>query len=399
MNVSRPHRIPLQRAHGRVLAGGLLLGAILTGAVAAGPAAFASRSAPAAHTSAAIRSTETAGGSGVVTWSESPASSAGPDNRSLFTYASIKPGSVITDHVAVLNRSKQSVAFTIYATDATGTTLQNVLQLLPGGVKPHDIGSWVRFPGGATQLSIVIPANKGIVESFKVQVPSHATPGDHTGGMMAAVSFNRKTTKGSVVIENQRIGVPIELRVTGHLHAALQVQSISAGFHSPLSPFGTGSATIAYTVANTGNVRLTGSQTVSVTGPFGVKSTIQLKNLPTVLPGDSVRVTAQPKGLFPDGPMTAHVHLNPADPVGAPLPIVTAAAATGSASLFAVPWTLILLIIVVAGAGYGIWRARGWQRRRLRTRLEAVADKARRDTERRLLGNSGKSATEPQKQA
>jgi hypothetical protein len=291
------------------------------------------------------------------------------------------------------------VAFTIYATDATGTTLQNVLQLLPGGVKPHDIGSWVRFPGGATQLSIVIPANKGIVESFKVQVPSHATPGDHTGGMMAAVSFNRKTTKGSVVIENQRIGVPIELRVTGHLHAALQVQSISAGFHSPLSPFGTGSATIAYTVANTGNVRLTGSQTVSVTGPFGVKSTIQLKNLPTVLPGDSVRVTAQPKGLFPDGPMTAHVHLNLADPVGAPLPIVTAAAATGSASLFAVPWTLILLIIVVAGAGYGIWRARGWQRRRLRTRLEAVADKARRDTERRLLGNSGKSATEPQKQA
>ncbi len=393
MNVSRLHRIPLRRTRGQVLAGGLLLAAILTGAVAAGPAAFASRS------DSVARSAQISGGGNVVTWSESPASATAPDYRTTFSYTSIQPGSTISDHVAVLNRSKQSVAFTIYATDATGTTLGNVLELLPTGKKPHDIGSWVRFPKGATQLSIVIPAGKGIIEPFKLAIPRQATPGDHTGGMIAAVGFPRRTSKGSVVVEYQRIAVPIELRVTGKLRAGLQVESISTGFHNPLSPFGTGSATVAYTVHNSGNIRLTGSQTVTVTGPFGVASKVQLRNLPTVLPGDSVRVTAQPRGLFPAGPMTADVRLEPANPVGAPPLVVPIAGATGTASLFAVPWTLLLLIILVVGAAYGIWRARGWQRRRLRAKLDAVADRARRETERRLLGNSGKSGAEPQKQA
>jgi hypothetical protein len=216
--------------------------------------------------------------------------------------------------------------------------------------------------------------------------------------MMAAVSFSHKTSKGSVVIENQRIAVPIELRVTGRLRAGMQVESISTGFHSPLSPFGTGSATVSYTVQNTGNVRLAGTQTVSVTGPFGVASKLQLKNLPTVLPGDSVRLTAQPGGLFPAGPMTAHVRLMPANPAGAPVLTTPIAIATGSASLFGVPWTLLLLVILVVGGGYGVWRARGWRRRRLRAKLDAVADNVRRETERRLLGNKG-AAAGPQNQA
>jgi hypothetical protein len=392
MNVSHLHRLPSRRAPGRVLAGGLLLAAIVTGAVAAGPAAFASRS------STVARSAQTA--SGVpITWSVSPASATAPDYRSTFSYTNIKPGSTISDHVAVLNRSKVSVAFTIYATDATGTTPGNVLELLPANKKPRDIGSWVTFPRGATQLSIVIPADKGIIESFNLAVPRQATPGDHTGGMIAQVAFPRKTSKGSVVVEYQRIAVPLELRVTGRLRAGLQVDSISTGFHSPLSPFGTGSATVSYTVLNTGNVRLTGSQVVSVTGPFGAASKVQLTNLPTVLPGDSVRITARPHGLFPVGPMTAHVRVGPANPAGAPPLAIPVSYATGTATLFAVPWTLLLLVVLVVAAGYGAWRARGWQRRRMRAKLAAVADKARRDTERRLLGNTGKSAAEPQKRA
>ena len=54
--------------------------------------------------------------------------------------------------------------------------------------------------------------------------------------------------------------MPIELRVTGPLRAGLQVESISTGFNDPLNPFGTGSATVSYTVHNTGNVRLTAAR-------------------------------------------------------------------------------------------------------------------------------------------
>ncbi len=407
MNVSCLHR-PLRRRWalhrngGRILSGGLLLAAIGTAAVATGPTAFASRSSTVALTSSAARSSAAAGsaqtaGGVVVTWSESPASATSPDSRSMFSYTNIKPGSTITDHVAVLNRSKQGVAFTIYATDASGTTPGNVLELLPASVKPRDIGSWVSFPRGVTKLSVVIGADKGIIESFKIAVPLHATPGDHTGGMMAAVAFTRRTSKGALVIENQRIAVPIELRVTGPLHPGLRVESISTGFRTPLSPFGTGAATVAYTVQNTGNVRLTGSQVVSVTGPFGISSKVQLKNLPTVLPGDAVRMTAQPAGLFPLGPMTAHVRLSPAAPKDAPLEAMPAGYITGSASLFAVPWSSIGVIILVVVASVGGWRLRGWQQRRTRGKLAAVADSARRETERRLLGGKD-AAARPQKQ-
>ncbi len=392
MNVSASHRIL-----GRLVAGGFLLATSLASAVAAGPAALASQSSVGGQSAAVVGSARTLSGGGTVTWSVIPASATQPDTRSKFSYTNIKPGSTITDHVAVLNRSSQGVAFSIYATDATGTTAANALILMPAAQTPRDIGSWVTFPKGVSRLSIVIPGGKGIIETFKLAVPRHATPGDHTGGLIASVSFNRVNSKGQIVREDQRIAVPIELRVTGPLHAGLAVESISTGFHSPLSPFASGSATVSYTVHNTGNVRLTGSQAVSVTGPFGISSKLKLTNLPTVLPGDSIRLTAQPRGLYPLGPMTAHVSLTPSIPTGAPQLALPAGNVTGTASLFAVPWSLFVLVIVLIGAGYGGWRGRGWRQRRLRSKLDAVAEGARRETEKRLLGNKS-TAAGPQEQ-
>jgi hypothetical protein len=324
-----------------------------------------------------------------------PAGPTQPDTRVKYSYTDIKPGSTITDHVAVINRGKKSFAFTIYATDAVGTTATNALILMPAEQTPRDIGSWVRLPGGVSRLSIIIAGGKGIIEPFKIAVPRQATPGDHTGGMIGSVSFTRVNSKGQVVTENQRIAVPMELRVAGPLHPGLRVESISTGFRNPLSPFATGSATVSYTVANVGNVRLTGSQAVSVTGPFGSSSKLQLKNLPTVLPGDSIRYTAQAGGLYPLGPMTAHVRVSQGIPSGEPPLALPTGYVTGSAPLFAVPWSLIVLILLLVGAAVFGWQGRGWQRRRLRAKLSAAADSARRETERRLLGNKSAPATGP----
>ena len=393
MNVSIAHRFRC-----RMLTAGLLLAAIITGAVAAGPAAIASQSSAVGELSAHAKSTETLSAGNTITWSVIPASATKPDFRSKFSYTNIQPGSTITDHVAVLNRSAQSVAFSIYATDATGTTPANALVLMPAAQTPRDLGSWVTLPKGIRRLSIVIPGGKGIIEAFTIAVPRQATPGDHTGGMIASVSFNRTNSKGQLIREDQRIAVPIELRVTGPLHAGLAVESISTGFNSSLSPFAGGSATVSYTVHNTGNVRMTGTQLVSVTGPFGISSTAHLTNLPTVLPGDSVRFTAQAHGLYPLGPMTAHVRLTQAIPASAPPLALPTGYVTGTASLFAMPWSLLGLIILVIAVAVALWRGRRWQRGRLRSKLEAVADSARVETERRLLGDKG-TAAGPQQQA
>jgi hypothetical protein len=381
------------RARRRIWAGCLLV-AVVTGAVAAGPAAVAAQASPTSPNAAMGAGAEThlaarAAGtpSGQVTWSVQPATGKGPDpNRIDFSYGVIAAGSSIQDHVEIVNRSSQSAAFSVYATDASGTSPQGALLLLGSSQKSTDIGAWASFPGGAQQLSTVIPGKTAIIQAFTINVPRQATPGDHTGAMVAAVGVSHKNAAGAVVVENYRIAVPLELRVPGPLHAGIQVQSISTGFSDSVNPFGAGSATVSYTMTNTGNVRQSATPSVRITGPFGHSATVHPPKVPTILPGDSVRVTVSVPDLFPDGPMTAHVDVAPGWPKGT-IPLAnTAPAVTGSAPLFAFPWSLLGLILLLAAIGVGIWFFRRWRRRLRRAELAAVAARASRDTERRLLG-------------
>src|SRR5262245_51110636 len=107
---------PSRRPHasigirGQVVGSGILLAAIVTAAAA--PAALASPSAPGRSASVQVA----AGGKstlikGPISWSVAPASATAPQTtRNLFSYTDIKPGSAISDHVAVINRSAGSVA-------------------------------------------------------------------------------------------------------------------------------------------------------------------------------------------------------------------------------------------------------------------------------------------------
>jgi hypothetical protein len=395
MNVSSPDRTTARRgrattrrARGLVLAGAIALASV---AMAGGPAAPAALAAASSHAASAA-ATASQPAPGTISWSVSPASATAPDTRSKYTYTNIKPGSTVTDHIAIFNRSSQSVSFQVYGTDAIGTTKSNVLIMLPPNKTPTDIGSWIRVSQHPGPLAIVIPAGSGVIEPISIAVPHQAPPGDHVGAVMVQVSFQRETSTRQVITEHQRLGVPVVLRVFGPVHAGLAVQSISAGFSTPISPFGTGSATVSYTVHNTGNVLLNGSQLVKITGAFGQSATVHLKSLPTVLPGDSVRITARSTGLYPSGPLTAHVSVGPQNPPGQPQLSAQLAAVTGSASLFATPWPLIVLILLVVAIIVGVVLGIRARRRSLHETLNAVADKARQETERRLLGSRKSTA-------
>jgi len=363
----------------------------------AGPAASAASSSGVARTAGLSAATP----NGLVSWSEIPASATAPDTRTTFSYASVQPGTTITDHVAVLNRSSQSVAFTIYATDATGTTASDTLLLMGPNQTPVDIGSWVTVAGNAGQMRVIIPADKGVIEPFRISVPRNARPGDHTGAMFAAVSFNTKAKNGTAVIEQHRIGVPMYVRVAGPLTPGLRVEAVSVSSTTPVSPAGSGRISVSYTVQNTGNVRLAGSQLVSVSGLIGGSLSTGSKRLPTILPGDSVRLTVTPGSLYPFGPVTAHVRVTPGAPAGGIPLAASLAAVAGSASLFAVPWALLVVIILVAGLMVGLWQFLRWRRVRFGETLADVAEHARKETESRLLGQSGtpSSSGEPQGKA
>ena len=391
MNISRPRRTLVRR--GKILTGGLLLAAIGTAAgVSAAPVAMAAPSSAAAALGAKPKHS-TAPPAGSITWSLIPASATAPDHRSTFDYTNVKPGSTISDHLAVINRSSQSVAFTVYATDATGTTQSDALILLPSGKQPAQVGAWAKFPHNVAQLSVVIPASRGVIEPFRITVPRNASAGDHVGGMIAQVTVARKTRGGTSFNETQRIAVPILLRVVGPLHAALRVESVSVGYHGSFNPLNDGRATVTYTVQNTGNVLLGGSQGVAVSGPFGSAVT-HSKSLPAVLPGDAVKFTQTTGYLYGAGPLTAHVSLRPAAAPGEPPLATPMAEVSATASTVAVPWSIILILIVVIGGIVGVTRWTRYRQRQLQVAVNALADNVRRETEQRLLGGSS-SATPP----
>src|SRR5262249_34567456 len=154
--------------------------------------------------------------------------------------------------------SNRPVTFQVYATDAFVTSTGD-LGLLPAAQKPTDIGSWV----SVLHHTIKVPAHARVNEPFTLTIPANATPGDHTGGMIASV-----LKEGQVKVD-QRIAVPIYLRLDGKLQPTLSIESTSTSYHGTVNPFSGGGTDVSYTVHNTGNVRLTGTQTVSVSGLFG----------------------------------------------------------------------------------------------------------------------------------
>lgn len=398
MNISPPHRTAvfrgsagrysamLSRRRGEILTGVLLLAGISMAAALSNPAAMAAPSWPATAVTGQPKGSPPPVSAGSISWSESPASATAPDHRTTFDYVNVKPGATISDHVAVLNRSSQSVAFTVYATDATGTTSSDVLTLLPSNERPTEVGAWTSFPHIGSQLSVIVPADKGVIEPFTITVPRDAAPGDHVGAMITSVTVRRTTRSGTSFNETQRIAVPILLRVIGPLHASLRVESVSVSYAGSFNPLNDGLATVTYAVQNIGNVLLAGSQNVSVSGPFG-SVTAKLKSMPVVLPGDSVRITTTVGYLYGMGPVTAHVRVGPAaaphePPLATPLAEVTA-----SASTFAVPWAILLILVVVVGGIVGWTRWLRYRGRQLQAHVNAVAEGVRRETEQRLLGS------------
>src|SRR5690606_6415897 len=76
------------------------------------------------------------------------------------------------------------------------------------------------------------------------------------------------------------------------------------------NPFGSGRATVSYTVTNTGNVRAGGEQVVSVRGLFGITGReAALDDLPELLPGASIDVEVVIDEVWPAVRTTASVEL------------------------------------------------------------------------------------------
>ena len=278
------------------------------------------------------------------TFGVAPASASIIDGRPYFTFFA-DPGSSSVDHVAVENLSTTALPLNIYPTNATNAAT-GALQYAARSVHPSDAAGWIGLatPGGAT--TVMVAALSTIIVAIRLTVPAGASPGDHAAAIIVSLTGKVESRSGQSENLEQRLAARVFIRVSGVLHPEMTVDNLSAVYRGTPNPVGQGSVLVTYQVRNTGNVNLSGRQKVSLSGLFNaVGHAPALANVAFLLPGGAERVSVRIPAVSPELFMAATVHLTALTLAGTVNPPVKTLG--GSAHFWAVPWTLLLIIVVL----------------------------------------------------
>ena len=239
----------------------------------------------------------------------------------------------------------------LYAADAF-TTEDGQLDLRTRDHSPTGVGAWLQL--GQEQVSL--EAGESMQVPFAITIPDDAASGDLMGGIVTTSA----STAGTAEPE-RRVAIRVHLRVGDTFEPSLSVESLGVDYSG--DPLGTGTATVTYTVRNTGDIMLSAEQSVAVAGPFDAfrVTTDPTDRLPLLLPGETWSVSVPVRDVAPAGILAATVTLTPlyTDPAGSTGPL-TAVQSSGSG--WALPWLPLLVLIL----GLGVLAAAVFARKRRR---------------------------------
>lgn len=286
--------------------------------------------------------TPAAAADGDVSWRVRTGANAYGDDRSSFSYA-VNPGGTVEDTMVVTNRGRTPLRLAVYASDGY-TTDAGQLDLLTRDKRSTGVGVWTH----PKVTSVTVAPGKSADVPFTVTVPGNATPGDHVGGLLT--SLKQADTAAGINVD-RRLGLRVAVRVGGELKPRLAVEDAHLDYHGSAGPFSKGSATVTYTVHNTGNALLSGRQEVAVRGPFGWLRTGagDLPDTPALLPGERWKVTVPVPDVAPGVRLTATATVLPllTDASGSTTPLDPVEASAGA---WAVPWALALIVLLLLAA-------------------------------------------------
>ncbi|MEV4654390.1 DUF916 domain-containing protein [Micromonospora sp. NPDC049301] len=300
---------------------------------------------------------------GDVAWTVRTASNSYGDARSSFSYA-VNPGGRVEDAMVVANRGPVTLNLAVYAADGF-TTKAGQLDLLAKDGKSVAVGAWVHADRG----SVTIQPGKTAQVPFTISVPDNATPGDYVGGILTSLT---QADQAEGINVDRRLGIRITLRVGGELKPNLAIEDLHVTYGGAFNPFSKGDATVTYKIHNSGNAALSGQQAVSVSGPFGALSTDAsgIAAPPELLPGESWTVTVPVRGVAPAVWLAATATLTPrlTDASGSTTSLEPVRATTHG---WALPWMLLLVLVVLIAAVVGVLQYRRRNRVRRKTREDA----------------------------
>lgn len=262
-----------------------------------------------------------------------------------YFYLSLDPGRTITDKVAVANKTGKPLTFRLYAADAYNTARDGGFAVRTVKERMRGVGAWAKLG----KARVTVPPHRTVTVPFTLRVPDGAEPGDHPGAIVA-LDERVDPGSGSLALGVQRaVGARVYLRVSGPTLPALAVENVRLTHHQPLVPgLGDSTATISYTLHNTGNVTLDPKVRLRARGLFGrTLLSRDLTGVPSeLLPGERVRLTAPWRGApqFDWGDVTLTAS-------------ATGTKESASASFLALPW-LVVALAFVAGVAGGVLIAR-----------------------------------------
>lgn len=309
---------------------------------------------------------------GDVTWTVRTAANGYGDDRSSFSYT-VNPGGTVKDEMVVADKGGEPLTLTLYAADGF-TTDKGQLDVLTKGAKSTGVGAWVR----PAKSVVTIGAGKTATVPFTVRVPANATPGDHVGAVLTSL---RQADDTEGINVDRRLGIRVRLRVSGPLKPALAVENLRVAYDGTAAPFAKGDATVTYTLHNTGNAMLSGNQKVRLEGPFGTLRTDapKIAAAPQLLPGERWKVSVKVHDVPPAVRLTATATVTPllTDDAGSTSSL---RAVTATAGTWAVPWTLLALVVLLLAAAAGAFllvrRSRSRGRAREDARVREAVDRA-----------------------
>jgi hypothetical protein len=283
-----------------------------------------------------------------------------------YFYLSADPGQTIDDKVVVTNKTGRPLTFRLYAADAYNTARDGGFAVRTVAEKQRGVGVWAK----PAKSRVTVPAHGKVTVPFTLSVPEGAEPGDHPG---ALVALDERIDKGdgAVALGVQRaVAARIYLRVGGPTVPAIAVEDVRVSHHQPLVPgLGDSGATISYTLRNTGNVTLNPKVELRATGLFGrTLLARELARIPgELLPGQRVRLSepwqGSPQLDWGDVKLTASAKDT---------------RESASASFFALPWLVAVVLLVAVIVGGGLWvrlRVRaggGWSRPAAEPHIDAA---------------------------
>ncbi|CAM5413562.1 WxL protein peptidoglycan domain-containing protein [Streptomyces aurantiogriseus] len=281
-------------------------------------------------------------------WSVHPVSSAVAARP--YFYVTADPGQTLEDKVVVANKTDQPLTFRLYAADAYNTPRDGGFAVRTVGERMRGVGAWAR----PAKDRVTVPGRKSVTVPFEIRVPKDAEPGDHPGAIVALDERVEKGGDGVALGVQRAVGARVYLQVSGPTLPALAVEDVRVGHDQPLVPgLGDSTATISYTLHNTGNVTLDPKVELRARGLFG--RTLLARDLTRIpselLPGQRVRLTEPwrdaPQLDWADVKLTA---------------TATDTRESATASFVAVPW--LVAGALASASAVGVWLLVRRRRRR-----------------------------------